>query len=90
MFVGRDEAGIDLMNNRQTPTIAELLADRDLITAAINRAVQEAVLKHAQAGQPIAISQNGKVVWIPAAEILAYHSRKGSTLSQTARTNADQ
>ncbi len=78
------------MNDRPKPSIAELLADRDLITAAINRAVQDAVLKHAQAGKPIAISQNGKVVWIPAAEILAYHSRKSPAFSQNARTNTDQ
>ncbi|HEY7308076.1 MAG TPA: hypothetical protein VH643_01830 [Gemmataceae bacterium] len=59
------------MNDQPRPSIAELLADRDLITAAVNRAIQEAVLKHAQAGQAIAVSQNGEVVWIPPAEILA-------------------
>lgn len=70
-----DETGIVPMSDRPNPTISELLADRELITAAINRAVREAVLKHAQAGHPIAVSQNGKVVWIPAAEILAAYSR---------------
>jgi hypothetical protein len=58
------------MTDRPRPSIAALLADRDLITAAINRAVREAVLKHARAGQPIAVSQNGEVVWISPAEIL--------------------
>ena len=59
------------MNKQPQSTIAELLGNRELIVAAINRAVREAILKHAQAGHPIAVSENGKVVWIPADEILA-------------------
>jgi len=59
------------MNDQSRPSIADLLADHNLITAAINRGVREAVLKHARAGQSIAVSQNGEVVWIPPAEILA-------------------
>jgi hypothetical protein len=62
------------MNDQSRSSIAELLANHDLITAAINRAVREAVLKHAQAGHPIAVSQNGEVVWIPPEEILAEFS----------------
>lgn len=62
------------MSDRPRPPIAELLADGELITAAINRAVREAVLTHARAGHPIAVSRNGKVVWIPAAEILAKYA----------------
>jgi hypothetical protein len=52
-------------------SIAELLADHDLITAAIRKGVQKAVLQHAREGHPIAASQDGKVVWVPAEEILA-------------------
>ncbi|HEY7154517.1 MAG TPA: hypothetical protein VH575_11205 [Gemmataceae bacterium] len=62
------------MNEQPRRSISELLADRELITAALNRAFREAVLKHAQAGQPIAVSQNGEVVWISPAEILAEFS----------------
>jgi hypothetical protein len=58
------------MSDPLHPSIADLLADHDLITAAVNRAVREAVLKHARAGKPVAVGQDGKVVWISAAEIL--------------------
>jgi hypothetical protein len=61
------------------PTIAELFADDALITAAIQRGVREAVLKHAQAGQAVPTWQDGKVVWIPAEEILARLSDKQAT-----------
>jgi hypothetical protein len=54
----------------QTP-ISQLLADHSLITEAIRRAVREAVLEHARAGRPVATWQDGRVVWIPAEEILS-------------------
>src|SRR5438067_1155596 len=52
-------------------SVAEILADHDLITPAIRRAVQHAVLQHAREGHAIAASENGLVVWLPAAKILA-------------------
>jgi hypothetical protein len=67
------------MNEQSTPSIAELFADDALVTAAIQRGAREAVSKHAQAGQPVAIWQDGKVVWIPAEEVLARLSAKQST-----------
>ena len=57
------------MNERRS--ISELMADHAFITDAIQRAVREAVLTHAHAGQPVATCRDGKVVWIPAAEVLA-------------------
>jgi hypothetical protein len=51
-------------------SIAELLADHALITAAITRGVREAVLQHARAGHPVAEGRDGKVIWIPPQEIL--------------------
>ena len=59
------------MNKQPRRSISELMADDKLITDAICRAVREAVLKHARAGQPVATYANGKVVWIPAEEMLA-------------------
>jgi hypothetical protein len=41
------------------------------MNAAVEQAAREAVLKHAHAGKPVATWQDGKVVWIPAVEILA-------------------
>lgn len=64
------------MNDRPRPSIAELMADHDLIAAAINRAVREAVRKHALAGKSVAVGQDGKVVWISPAEILADFSEE--------------
>jgi hypothetical protein len=50
--------------------IAERLADRTVIEAAIQRAVREAVLAHARAGHPVATWRDGKVVWLQPEEIL--------------------
>lgn len=36
---------------------------------AMRKAVREAVLRHKLLGQPIAVSRDGKVVWIPPDEI---------------------
>lgn len=59
-------------------SISELMADHTLITEAIRRGVREAVLDHARAGRPVATWQNGKVVWIPPAEILARLSQEAT------------
>jgi len=67
------------VNEELRPTIAELFADEALITAAIRRGVREAVLNHAQAGQAVPTWRDGKVVWIPAEEILAQLSRGETT-----------
>jgi hypothetical protein len=55
----------------ETPSISELLADHALITAAITRAVRDALLKHAQAGNSVASWKDGKVVWLGPAEVFA-------------------
>jgi hypothetical protein len=60
------------MKEQPQPSIAELLADHALINDAISRAVREAVLDHARAGQPVATWRDGKVVWIPPEEILTH------------------
>jgi hypothetical protein len=59
------------MKEQGPSSISELLADHALINDAVGRAVREAVLQHARAGQPVATWQGGKVVWLPAAEVLA-------------------
>jgi hypothetical protein len=51
--------------------VAEVLADRHLIEAALTKGVRQALTKHIQAGESVAIWEGGKVVWIPAAEALA-------------------
>ena len=59
------------MNGKPSSSIAELIADHALINDAITRAVREAVLKHARAGQPVATWQNGQVIWIKPDEVLS-------------------
>ena len=56
---------------RNGKSIAELFADPAFITAAITRGVRRAVLEHARAGRSVATWKNGKVVLVPAEEILA-------------------
>jgi hypothetical protein len=68
------------MKEQAQPSISELLANHALITEAINRAVREAVLNHARAGQPVATLQNGQVVWIQPEEILSRLSSGGNSL----------
>jgi hypothetical protein len=36
----------------------------DLITEAIRKGAREAILRHKQAGLPVAIYRNGKTVWV--------------------------
>jgi hypothetical protein len=52
-------------------SISELLADHSLIDAALARGVKEALLKHAQAGNPVCTSRDGKVVWLSPEEVFA-------------------
>lgn len=66
------------MKENDTRSIREKLADLELIQNALDRAVREAVLSHARAGNPVAVWRDGKVVWIPPAEILAEYSQSSS------------
>lgn len=59
------------MIEKRQRSIAELMADDSIISAALGRAVRQALLEHAREGQPVATWRDEKVVWIPPAEILA-------------------
>jgi len=50
-------------------SLTELLQDNRLIEEAINRGVREALLRHKQAGNPIADWRDGQVVWIAPEDI---------------------
>jgi hypothetical protein len=60
-----------MMNDTEHPSIGELFRNNSLITAALGRGVRAALLRHAQTGHPVATWQDGKVVWLQPAEILA-------------------
>jgi len=49
--------------------IAEAFADPERITQALAQGVRDALLKHKQAGNPIVIWRDGKIVWIKPEEI---------------------
>jgi hypothetical protein len=46
-----------------------IMRDREKISKALAQGVQNALLKHKQAGNPVAVWREGKVVWIPPEEI---------------------
>ncbi|MEW6108985.1 MAG: hypothetical protein AB1632_07465 [Nitrospirota bacterium] len=49
--------------------ISEVFADPEKVTKALARGVQEALLKHKQAGNPIVVLHDGKIVWLKPEEI---------------------
>jgi hypothetical protein len=63
------------MSEEPQRSISEILADHAAVTAALGRAAREAVLKHAQAGQPVATWKDGKVVWLQPDEVLRLLNR---------------
>jgi hypothetical protein len=48
---------------------AERINDHLRILDALRQAVREALLNHKRAGNPVAVWQNERVVWVPADEI---------------------
>jgi hypothetical protein len=48
---------------------SEVPSDIEAVEAALKEAVREALLRHKQAGNPIATWQNGQVHWIAAEDI---------------------
>ena len=47
-----------------------------LAVKAMKKAVVEVIKDHARTGDPLAIWRNGKVVWVPAAQLLRRKPRK--------------
>ena len=60
---------------RSGRTRAELVRDKAVMHAAVSKAMREAVLSHARAGNPVPVLRDDKVVWIPPEEILARHGQ---------------
>ena len=50
--------------------ISRIFREGTLIDRAVRLAAREALLRHKQAGLPIATWRDGQVVWIPAEEIV--------------------
>jgi hypothetical protein len=56
-------------NSRPDPPPSERVRDIRLVERALKRAVREALLRHKQAGNPIAAWRDGRVVWIAPEDI---------------------
>lgn len=59
------------MLETQTATIDEIIARQPLMKLAHEKANREALLDHARLGRSISTIRDGKVVWIPPAEVFA-------------------
>jgi hypothetical protein len=55
------------------PRIPDL--DYDAIDAAVARATMDAVVNHARLGFAVPEWQDGRVVWVPPAEVLSAHEK---------------
>jgi hypothetical protein len=59
------------MTEKTPSTVRERLLDRPRIVRAVQRAVREALLTHARAGNPVCEWRDGRVVWVTPEEIFA-------------------
>ena len=64
------------MSKNQPKNLDRIFAEGTAIDRALSRAMREAVLRHKEAGHPVATWQNGKVVWISPANIKVDGKRK--------------
>ena len=55
--------------SRQPKDIAAILADPTLVQTALTRAVRRALVEHCRAGLPAVEWRDGKVVFVPPAEL---------------------
>ncbi len=58
-----------MAEQHKTENFLLTVSDREKITKALAKAVQDALRKHKQTGNPVAAWRDGKVVWIPPEEI---------------------
>lgn len=58
------------MSDRSKNSLAERLADREEMSRAVTQVVHEAIRRHKEMGKSIAIGENGRVVIVPAEEIV--------------------
>ena len=56
-------------SSQAQPPPSERVEDIPRILEALREAVREALLRHKQAGNPVAVWRDGRVVWIPPEDI---------------------
>ena len=57
------------MKKKTEKSIDEIFKEGSLIDNALKKAVQEALVRHKQAGNPIVVWRDGKIVWLKPEEI---------------------
>ncbi len=57
------------MKRRRNKTIDAIFKEGTLIDKALRQGVHEALLKHKQAGNPVVVWRDGKMVWLKPEEI---------------------
>lgn len=57
------------MKKKAEKSIDEIFKEGTLIDNALKEAVQEALVRHKQAGNPIVVWRDGKIVWLKSDEI---------------------
>ncbi len=57
------------MKKKSEKSIDEIFKEGSLIDNALKKAVQEALVRHKQAGNPIVVWRDGKIVWLKPDEI---------------------
>ncbi len=57
------------MKPKRVKTVGEVFVEGTPIDDALNQAAQDAVQKHREAGQPLAIWKNGKTAWVRPEEV---------------------
>ncbi|MBI4709771.1 MAG: hypothetical protein HY806_00340 [Nitrospirae bacterium] len=58
------------MKNKSEKSINAIFKEGTPIDKALKKAVQEALMRHKQAGNPIVVWRNGKIVWLKPEEIV--------------------
>lgn len=57
------------VKEKHKDSIAEAFANPGIITHALAQGVRDALLKHKQAGNPVVVWRDGKIVWLKPEEI---------------------
>ncbi|MBM4056411.1 MAG: hypothetical protein FJ264_17430 [Planctomycetes bacterium] len=60
-----------MANKAAKDRISEIFEDKEKITRALSEAVNQALLQHKRAGNPVASWKDGKLVWIQPEDIPA-------------------
>jgi hypothetical protein len=66
---GAKSRKVNAVDDKSEKNIAELFAEGTEIDKALALAVRDALWRHKQLGNPVAIWRDGRVVWIPPEEI---------------------